>query len=208
MDTGLHHDLEDCIRHFNEGDEAAREALLQMTSDRLLALSRSLKRGFAGVGRWEQTEDVCQIASFKIYEALLATRLNDARHFFRLAAKKIRETLIDLARHYQGPQGLGANHLTQPPVPADSFSGDAPNYDPGDLTQNPRQLAQWHDLHEAIDGLSEASREMFDLLWYNELPQQRVAELLGISVRQVKRRWRNAKFDLADAFGDDPQIFG
>ena len=180
-----------------------------MSSERLLALSRTLKRGFAGVGRWEQTEDVCQLASMKIYKALQTTQLNDARHYFRLAAKKIRETLIDLARHYQGPQGMGANHLTQPPAPAGTQAHGAPlNYDPGDMTRNPGQLAQWQDLHAKIEALSEESREMFDLLWYNELPQEQVAELVGVSVRQVKRRWRNAKLELIEQFGDDLNIFG
>ncbi|MEM8678124.1 MAG: sigma-70 family RNA polymerase sigma factor [Planctomycetota bacterium] len=202
----MDNELESHIRRFNEGDPAAREALLHATSERLLALSHQLKRNFSGVGRWEQTEDICQIASLKIFEALQATKLNDARHYFRLAAKKIRETLIDLARHYQGPQGMGANHMTQF-VPHAGEEAPPPPHDPGEMTQNPGLLAQWQDLHRKIEELPESSREMFDLLWYNEVPQEKVAELLGISVRQVKRRWRTAKLELVERFGDDLRLF-
>ena len=201
----MENDIESHIRRFNEGDPEAREALLHATSERLLALAHKIKQSFSGVGRWEQTEDVCQIASLKIYDALKATQLNDARHYFRLAAKKIRETLIDLARHYQGPQGMGANHMTQL-VPADG-EAPPPPHDPGEMTQNPGLLAQWQDLHLKIEELSESSREMFDLLWYNELSQEKVAELIGVSVRQVKRRWRSAKLELVELFGDDLQFF-
>ena len=117
-------ELDACIERARQGDLEAREELIQLASERLMALSRKLKRGFPRVGRWEQTEDVCQMASLKLYEALASTHVNDSRHFFRLAAKKIRETLIDLARHYQGAQGMGAHHATQRPAAAgDSAPG-------------------------------------------------------------------------------------
>jgi len=197
--------LEACLARANAGDDEARQQLLAIADERLLTLSRKLKRGFPRVGRWEQTEDVCQQASLKLYEALRTTNIVDARHFFRLAAKKIRETLIDLARHYQGALGVGANHATQ----MKSESGDSP-ISPlehaGEMTQNPQHLAQWQELHNQIDSLPESLREMFDLLWYNELSQDQAAEIVGVSTRQVKRRWRDAKLALSEKMGGDAGI--
>ena len=206
METRSHATLDGCIARFNAGDDDAREELLQLAGDRLKQLARKIKRGFPGVGRWEQTEDICQIASFRLYEALLYSRLEDARHFYRLAAKKLRETLIDLARHYQGPQGMGNHHRTA--APADPEGRGLPAAcDPGDRTRDPQRLAQWGELHAAIEGLPEELREMFDLLWYHELSQDEAAEVVGVGVRQVKRRWRDAKLKLAESLGESTQLF-
>lgn len=201
-------ELEAWLKRANEGDQEAREQLLVLASERLMALSRKLKRGFPRVGRWEQTEDVCQMASLKLYDALAATQVNDGRHFFRLAAKKIRETLIDLARHYQGAHGVGSNHATQMPTPAGSSSPGSLMDNAGEMTQNPQKLAQWQELHEGIDALPEELREMFDLLWYNELSQDEAAKIVGVSTRQVKRRWRDAKLALSQSLGGDADFLG
>jgi len=198
--------LEDCIERLNGGDSLARAELLNLTCDRLLRLTHKIKQSYPAVGRWEQTEDICQNASLKLYEALHNVQLNDARHFFRLAAKKIRETLLDMARHYQGPLGTGANHATLPPAsPQDSFRANP--LDGGEMTCDPRRVAEWTEMHEVIDSLPEESREMFDLLWYHELSQEEVASLIGLSTRQVKRRWRDAKLLLAERMnGEAPSI--
>lgn len=207
-DTETNDVLEACLKRANDGDDDARQQLLLLADERLLALSRKLKRGFPRVGRWEQTEDVCQQASLKLYDALKKTTVTDSRHFFRLAAKKIRETLIDMARHYQGALGVGANHATQM-VQSDADEAPLSALDhAGEMTQNPQHLAQWKELHEGIESLPEPLREMFDLLWYNELSQEQAAEIVGVSTRQIKRRWREAKLALAESLGGDAGILG
>jgi RNA polymerase sigma-70 factor (ECF subfamily) len=206
--TNMGAQWDSCIERAKQGDNEAREQLIQLAGERLMALSRKLKRDFPRVGRWEQTEDVCQMATMKLYEALSAIELNDSRHFLRLAAKKIRETLIDLARHYQGAYGLGAHHATHRRV-SSGESAPAPIWDEaGEMTRNPQKLAQWQELHEQIEALPDSLREMFDLLWYNELSQEQAAEILGLSTRQVKRRWRDAKLALSNALGGDASFLG
>ncbi|HCS55346.1 sigma-70 family RNA polymerase sigma factor [Rubinisphaera sp.] len=195
--------VEDCIARLNAGDSLARGELLNLTCDRLMRLTHRIKQSYPGVARWEQTDDIFQNASMKLYEALHSVELNDARHFFRLAAKKIRETLLDLARHYQGPLGQGANHATMPPGKADQ--SHAPNLlDGAELTCDPGRVAEWTEMHKAIESLPDESREMFDLLWYHELSQEEAANVIGISVRQVKRRWRDAKLQLAEKMNGEP----
>ncbi|MCA8983276.1 MAG: sigma-70 family RNA polymerase sigma factor [Planctomycetaceae bacterium] len=198
--------LEECIRRLNEGDSLARSELLNLTCDRMLKLTHRIKQSFPGVGRWEQTEDICQNASLKLYEALHDVSLTDARHFFRLAAKKIRETLLDLARHYQGPLGTGANHATMSPQsPNESFV--ASPLEGAELSCDPRRIAEWTEMHRVIESLPEECREMFDLLWYHELTQEEVAKLIGLSTRQVKRRWREAKLLLVERMnGETPSM--
>jgi RNA polymerase sigma-70 factor (ECF subfamily) len=42
-------------------------------------------------------------------------------------------------------------------------------------------------------------RQAFDLLFYQGLSQEESAAVLGVSVRTLKRRWREARLDLAEA---------
>jgi RNA polymerase sigma-70 factor (ECF subfamily) len=160
-----------------------------------------MKRDFDRVGRWEQTEDVLQNASLRLYEALGQVELTDVRHFYRLAALQIRRELIDLARHYQGPLGMGANHATARAHHPDQ-SAAAPLFDRAEFSADPQQIQQWGDFHLQVERLPDREREVFELLWYHELPQDEVAELLGLSTRQVKRIWRTAKLKLHDSLAD------
>ena len=123
-------------------------------------------------------------------------QLNDPRHFFRLAALQIRRELIDLARHYQGPQGMGKAHQTQLASP-DREEGYVA-YEPAEVTHDPSRMAEWQDFHSRVEKLPEDEREVFDLLWYHGLPQEQAASLLGVNVRTVRRRWRSARLLLHD----------
>ena len=49
--------------------------------------------------------------------------------------------------------------------------------------------------------LEDEDREIFDLLWYQGLTQVEAARILGLSERQVNRRWMAARLRLADALG-------
>ncbi len=60
--------------------------------------------------------------------------------------------------------------------------------------------------HEKVSALPEEERELFGILWYEGLTQDQAAELLGVSIRTVKRRWQSARLKLIDALdGDTPR---
>lgn len=60
------HQIEFCIDRLGHGDPAARDELIACACNRLLALTRRIKRSFGGLGRWEQTEDVFQNAALRL----------------------------------------------------------------------------------------------------------------------------------------------
>lgn len=187
--------IEQCIGRLQDGDEFARGELLNLACERLQRLTRSILRDFPGVARWEQTDDVFQNAALRLYQSLVDVELQSPRHFFRLAALNIRRELIDLARHYQGPQGMGAKHQTQFTAGDD---GPAAAYEPSEVTYDPRRMAEWQDFHSRVEELPDEEREVFDLLWYHELSQEQAATMLGVNVRTVRRRWRSARLLLHD----------
>src|SRR5262245_52347674 len=103
------------IDRLRAGDDSAREELLASTCDRLRRLTRKMLKGYPGVHRWEETDDVLQNAMLRLCRALRDVTPPTAHDYFRLAAVQVRRELIDLARHYYGPQGPGAHHATHAP---------------------------------------------------------------------------------------------
>ena len=95
------------------GDASARDELLQIACERLTRLARKMLRGYPGVSRWEQTDDVLQNAAVRLCRALEDVRPESVRSFVSLAAVQIRRELIDLARHYDGPEGPGRHHASR-----------------------------------------------------------------------------------------------
>jgi RNA polymerase sigma-70 factor (ECF subfamily) len=83
--------------------------------------------------------------------------------------------------------GLATNHDTNP--------GELPTPDP---TNDPVKLADWTEFHQQVEQLPEELRQVFDLFWYGGLNTSEVAEQLRVSVRTVKRRWRDARLLLAE----------
>ena len=188
--------VEACLERLRAGDDQVRGELLSLACDRLLPLTRNMLRDFPGVARWEQTDDVFQNAAMRLYQALQQVEPSDARHFFRLAALQIRRELIDLARHYQGPEGRGAHHQTQRAAADGQETLRA--FEPSEATYDPGRIAEWQEFHTRVEELPADEREVFDLLWYHELSQDDAAAMLKVNVRTVRRRWRSARLRLHD----------
>jgi RNA polymerase sigma-70 factor (ECF subfamily) len=180
--------LQGYLERMNAGDPAAREELFRHVAGRLERLTRKMLQGFPGVRRWEETGDVLQNAVVRLLRALGAVRPGSLREFFGLSAEQVRRELIDLARHYQGPQGAGAHHASQAGLDGER----GPLADKPDLTHEPSALAGWAEFHQQVEGLPEEEREVVNLLFYQELPQAEAAALLGVTVRTVQRRWQSA----------------
>jgi RNA polymerase sigma-70 factor (ECF subfamily) len=185
------------IDRLRDGEPSARAALLECARRRLARLTRKMLRGYPGVGRWEETDDVLQNAMIRLDRALQAVVPPTPRDFFRLAAAQIRRELLDLARHYYGPEGLGAHHSSRPGGP-----GDGAAVEPAETTHSATRLASWTEFHEQVERLADGERELFDLLWYQGLTQAEAAAALGVSERTVNRRWLAARARLAAALGD------
>jgi RNA polymerase sigma-70 factor (ECF subfamily) len=187
------------------GDEAARGELLASACERLRNLARKMLKGYPNVHRWEQTDDVLQNATLRLHRTLGQLPVGTPRDFFRLAALEIRRELLDLARHYYGPQGQGAHHATWGPGDSSTTRSDSGPASP-DPAHDPARLAAWGEFHERIAALPDEEREVFDLLWYQGLSQAEAAGLLNVSERTVKRRWQGARLKLHEAMqGEVPE---
>ncbi len=125
------------------------------------------------------------------------------REFFGLATVEIRRSLIDLIRHHFGPEGAAAKHHSDV---LGELSGD------GGVLQNqpadnlkPETIDAWTRFHQSVEELPVDQSEVFHLVWYGGMEQKEIADLLGISVSTVKRRFRSARFQMFSAMdGESP----
>jgi RNA polymerase sigma-70 factor (ECF subfamily) len=182
------------IDRLQRGDESARKELLNCACERLTRLTRKMLKSYARLKRWEETDDVLQNALMRLYRSLEEVRPATAADFFRLAALNIRRELLDLAKHYYGPRGLGANYVSRPEGPASGRSSQ--DFQPPDSADDPSRLAAWTEFHTKVGKLPPEELEVFDLLWYQELSQAEAAALLNVSERTIKRRWQAARLRL------------
>jgi RNA polymerase sigma-70 factor (ECF subfamily) len=180
------------IDRIQAGDLSARDELLRSVCGQLERLAQRLLRRFPSVRRWAETGDVLQNALLRLLRALQAVRPDSMRAFYGLAAEQMRRELLDLARHYQGARGIGANHATW--VPAGGQSEGTP--EPVDRAPDPAEMERWCAFHEAVARLPAEEREVVGLIFYHGWKQDEVAELFAINVRTVQRRWNTALLKL------------
>jgi RNA polymerase sigma factor (sigma-70 family) len=179
------------------GDGKANELLINHACDRLLRLTRKMFHGYPGLRRWEQTDDVFQNSLFRLHRALSAVQVESVAHFFNLAAEMVRRELLDLKKRHYGAHGIAKNHHTDH-QPSDESGGSL-----SISAKEPEDLEGWSEFHEAVEALPAEAKETLNLLYYEGLSQEEAAEILGVSVRTVKRRWHNAKVLLQEALGDE-----
>jgi RNA polymerase sigma-70 factor (ECF subfamily) len=171
-------------------------ALVERSCERLRSLTRRMLHGqYSALRRWEDTNDVLQQAMLRLLRSLKRLNPQSDREFYQLAARQIRWELIDLCRRHFGPEGIGTNYDTAYGVkradPSSKYERE-----PADATSGPDTLLGWAEFHEQVETLPQDEREIFDLLWYQQLSQQNAADVLGVSLRTVKRRWQRAKLHL------------
>jgi RNA polymerase sigma-70 factor (ECF subfamily) len=186
--------LQGCLDRWHAGDLGARDELLRAAYKRLRRLARKMFQGSA-LRRWEDPDDVLQHASLRLWQSLQKVRPQSARHFLNLGAQHIRRELIDLYRHYFGPEGQATNQESGPPGDQMSTTRRSAR-GPADSSGEPHRLATWSEFHERIQALPEAERELFDLLWYQDLKLPQAATLLDEKEHVVRYRWRQARLRL------------
>jgi RNA polymerase sigma-70 factor (ECF subfamily) len=184
--------LQRCLDRVQAGDPTARDELIERAQERLRRLTNKMLEDFPRLRPREELDDVFQNAMLRLCRSLVDITPGSVRAFFRLAALQVRRELLDLARHYFGPESLAARLEGSP-------DDSSPNRDLSDHSLDPARLAIWTDFHRQVELLPEDEREVFDLLVYQGFTQPEAAGLLGVDERTVRRRWLSARLKLSTA---------
>lgn len=154
-------------------------------------------KGFPNVARWNQSENLFQSSVIRLQAAKENVQPKLTRRLENLGSLQVRRTLIDLACSYVSSADLGPDDWT--PAVSDCCAGEVPaKAQAEDSSVN--ELLDCAEFHEEVEHLLEELSEVFQLIWYRELDKPDIAELIGVDVRTVQRKWRTARQLLEQSF--------
>jgi RNA polymerase sigma factor (sigma-70 family) len=193
--------LQALIDRIRQGDGSARRELLERACQRLRRLAARLLYGsFPALRARHDLDSVVHETWLRLAQALDRTDPPTVADFFRLAAHKVRQVLLDMAarhRRLQCREALGSGEYT-----ADHGTAELVNN-----TYDPARLALWTEFHERVAALADDERAVFELHYYLGLPQAEVARVLGLHPRKVSYLWIAATDRLADGLPEAESVF-
>ncbi|MEM9388527.1 MAG: ECF-type sigma factor [Pseudomonadota bacterium] len=171
-------DVTSLLHAAGDGDEAVLGTLFQHVYRELSRLASLVRRGRASDTL--STEALVHEAYLKLVPAK-GMKWESRRHFFRAAARAMRQILVDAARKQL----------------ADKRGGfDAPVTLDENLHAAPVRPAQLIALDEALERLQHIDPRRADVVLYRffgGLTAEETAQALGVSLSSVERDWRSAK---------------
>ena len=195
MDEGGSAELQALLDRLRQGDREARRLLLERACERLRRLAgRMLHGSFPELARRHELDSVVHETWVRLLQALDKTEPPTVADFFRLAAHKFRQVLLDMVeaeRRRARREVLGLS----------GGNGAAPVPSAASTTSDPARLALWTEFHEMIAGLNEQERAVFEMHYYLDLPQAEIARVLELHPRKVSYLWVAATEKLGVGLG-------
>jgi RNA polymerase sigma factor (sigma-70 family) len=186
--------LQALIDRMRRGDHQALRDLLERAHTRLRKLAaRVLGGSFPALAGSHDLDSVVHETWLRLAQALESADPPTVADFFRLAAHKVRQVLLDMADRQRRRRGREVSGVDAGSDPA----GEGAPLEPSDQTYEPARLALWTEMHERVAALPEQERAVFELHYYLGLPQAEVAEILGLHPRKVSYLWVAATDKLA-----------
>jgi RNA polymerase sigma factor (TIGR02999 family) len=166
------------LRAWQEGDRAALDELVPRVYDELHRLAASYVRR----ERPEHTLGSTALLS-EAFVRLLGgepTTWSDRVHFFAVAARHMRQILVDHARRRSAAKRGGPER----PVTLDESRVAA---------DRPDELVALHDALTALEKVDERKARVVELYYFGGMEQQEIAAALGVHVNTVARDLRFAQ---------------
>lgn len=157
---------------------AALDALMPLVYDDLKRVARQqLNRLRPG-----QTLNTTALVndSYSKLERSAGLDWTDRQHFFAVAARAMRQIIIDHARSMQAGKNRGA-----------VISVDLDKM-PDDTVERANQLLFVHQMLERLEKINPDLVRVVECKFYAGFTHDEIAEILGISKRTVQRRWNQA----------------
>jgi RNA polymerase sigma factor (TIGR02999 family) len=166
------------LRHWAAGDEKALGQLLPLVYDELRRVAHfQLQR--------ERPDHTLQSTALvnEAYLRLLgsdAPELRDRSHFVAIAAKLIRQVLVDYARERRAAKRDGGCRVAEEYLDALPMGGDA-------------DLLALDDALNDLYRIDERQAKIVDMKFFGGLSSPETADVLGLSRATVDREWATAR---------------
>lgn len=178
-------EVEELLRRVRDGDDAAEQQLFGLLYD-------DLKRMAEGIFRSQRGRHTLQ-ATAVLHEAFLKLSTgrgagwNDRTHFLAVAARAMRQVLVNHARDRMAQKrgGPDAHRVTMTGLEPDA---------PGSVLD----VVTLNDALVRLSELDERQGRIAELRLFAGLGLQEIADTVGVSKRTAEMDWRMAKQWLAD----------
>ena len=192
--TGNEHLITSLLLDWSKGDQAAYEQLVPLVYDELHRIARR-QMSKERPGHTLQPSALVNEAFMRLID-YDGVNWENRRHFFRLAARMMREVLINYAASRKSAKRGGtAQRVTLDEALVREKTGAM-------------GLEDLLALNEALERLAqedERCARVVELMFFGGLSERETADELGISDRTVKREWRYARLWLRRELGSRDQ---
>jgi RNA polymerase sigma factor (sigma-70 family) len=184
-------ELQRLLDRVHQGEPEAQRRLLERAHARLKRLAaKLLNQSFPALRPQHELDSIVHESWFRLIDAVDAAQPATVLDFFRLAAHKIRQVLLDLVQEQRRQQAR------ETPLANDSHHGESAQAWTG--TYDPVKLSLWTEFHRRVDDLEPSERSVFELHYYLDVPQAEIARLLDLHPRKVSYLWVAATERLAE----------
>lgn len=164
---------------WSKGDEFALEQLMPLVYEELRQMARRYMRR-QPAGHTLQTTDLIHEAYLKIAKQDDQNWQNRA-HFFGIAAKAMRHTLVDYARSKHNQKRGGWQERV-------TLADDA-----AIAKDNSREIVRLDEALKSLEQIDERRSRVVEMKFFGGLTIEEIAEVLKISPETVKRDWQFAR---------------
>ncbi len=171
-------DITDLLRVARAGDREALEAVFTRVYGELRELAHWVRRGRAG--ETLSTTVLVHEAYLKLVPGA-GLDVRDRRHFFAVAARAMRQVLVDAARRAGAAKRGGGAPLITLNAAADVAA------------MRPERLLALDEALARLAQLDERQSRVIEYRFFAGLSVEEVAQVLGVSAPTVKRDWRVAR---------------
>jgi RNA polymerase sigma factor (sigma-70 family) len=183
-------ELQALIERIGQGNQSARRELVDRAYSRLRKLVAKMLHGsFPALKQNHDLDSVAHEGWLRLAQAIEGINPPTVADFFRLAAFKVRQVLLDLADQQKRRGGRERIGLS---------TGVADDVDhPLARTYDPAKLAEWSEFHGRVADLPADERSVFEMHYYLGLTQAEIARILERHPRQISYLWVAATDRLA-----------
>lgn len=172
-------DVTQLLVQARSGDRAAMDQLLPLVYAELRRVAQRQLRGERG-GHTLGASALINEAYLKLVDQLRVD-WQSREHFFAIAARAMRQILIDYARKRKAEKRGGDWNRTS--LDNKGIGFDAPLED----------LLALDESLERLSGVDERLRKIVEYRFFCGLTEQETADLLGVNVRTIQRDWAKAR---------------
>ena len=173
------HRVTQLLEHWSHGDDAALAELTPLVYEDL----RCLAHRHMGGERPDHTLQTTALVNEAYLRLADQTNPNwqDRAHFFAVAARAMRQIVVDYARSYQSQKrGGGALKIEL---------DEAALVSPGEA----KEIVELHEALEELATLDSRKAEVVELKYFGGLNYDEIAEVLKVSKITVRRDWEFAR---------------